>query len=59
MGEFRWLPLREAFADLVSVVGVVEEPLFADFLVLWRRSFLVIVVVTTDCGVVSLTIVRR
>jgi hypothetical protein len=32
--EFRWLPLREAFADLVSVVCVVDEPLFADFLVL-------------------------
>ena len=33
-GEFRWLPLREAIADLGSVVGVVDEPLFADFLVL-------------------------
>jgi hypothetical protein len=32
--EFRRLPLREAFADLVSVVCVVDEPLFADFLVL-------------------------
>jgi hypothetical protein len=32
--EFRWLPLRETFADIVSVVGVVDEPLFADLLVL-------------------------